>query len=629
MGNFSRDTFDRIKHYVGVRLQQGVPLVDADWNELEDIKKYELQAFLKWFVGSGVPQGNDGFRIAPAAGADNDFVVRGGDGTAAGAGYCLVEGWDVINESNLRYTDQPLFDNAALAAAWGVDVLPPLTTPGGDRTDAVFLDVWEREVDSGEDGTLVNPLIGLETCVRVRREWVVRVAENASSPPAAPARHQFYHLATLRRPDGAAAILASQIEDRRLTGLTIGSWHDTRQIVRDAFGDGYTLEHDGEPNLKVSLREAINTLLQGGVPMTPPAPLTVDAAHDIEPTAVRDNEDNIWVFWYATRGGNYDIWYNRYLRANDEWEGEVQLTTHAGIDYQPRAVVDRDGDVWVFWQSNRSGNYDIWYNRYGRASGTWIGDQQLTTHTSSDFSPRPVVDLDGNIWVFWQSDRSGNNDIWGNRHDRTAGTWGSDVQLTTDTGGDQIPHAVVNGAGDIWVFWYANRSGNTDVFARRHDRAAAAGTWDPEVRLTSDAGTDYNPHAVVDADGEVWMFWQSTRSGDSKIWYRRHTRAANSWTAETQLTSAGGLDDRANAMVDSKGDVWVVWHSLRSGNYDVWYNHFSRAAGWSGDRPVTTDTGHDLNAWIVGDGEGDIWVVWNSLRSGNYDVWYRKLIPEI
>lgn len=64
MGNFSRNTFDALKHYVGVRLQQGVPLVDADWNELEDIRRFELQAFLKWFVGDGVPAGNDGFRIA-------------------------------------------------------------------------------------------------------------------------------------------------------------------------------------------------------------------------------------------------------------------------------------------------------------------------------------------------------------------------------------------------------------------------------------------------------------------------------------------------------------------------------------------------------------------------------------
>src|SRR5215207_4039206 len=57
-----------MKHYVGVRLQQGVPIVDADWNELEDIRRYELQAFLKWFVGDGVPAGNDGFRIKAMSG---------------------------------------------------------------------------------------------------------------------------------------------------------------------------------------------------------------------------------------------------------------------------------------------------------------------------------------------------------------------------------------------------------------------------------------------------------------------------------------------------------------------------------------------------------------------------------
>src|SRR5262245_50301665 len=107
MGNFSRDTFDRLKHYVGVRLQQGVPIVDADWNELEDIRKYELQDFLRWFIGSGVPEGNSGFHIE-AVSDPNDFTIRGGDGTSEGAGRLLAEGLDILNENDLRYTAQPL-----------------------------------------------------------------------------------------------------------------------------------------------------------------------------------------------------------------------------------------------------------------------------------------------------------------------------------------------------------------------------------------------------------------------------------------------------------------------------------------------------------------------------------------
>ncbi|MBP1468721.1 tail fiber domain-containing protein [Candidatus Chloroploca sp. M-50] len=363
MGNFSRNTFDALKHYVGVRLQQGVPLVDADWNELEDIRRFELQAFLKWFVGDGVPAGNDGFRIEstgdsliltlPAANfvtrvypelevlwsevswalgfgpgtvqaewndgssvhviraarrdgspvqlistnlwsmsaeqeawlhnndepllfrirphdqapwtrftatigssvgysifmeainsatrnpadpdpgivvsaaisAANDFVIKGGDGTPSGAGRCLVDGWDVINESSLTYTAQPLYNNSTRAALWGVDPLLPLNA-ASNRTDLVYLDVWEREVVGDDDRAhMINPVIGIETCVRIKREWVVRVAEGvAEDTKAIPqnlrrAHHAYYPLARLHRKAGQAGI--GEIDDLRRTELGV------------------------------------------------------------------------------------------------------------------------------------------------------------------------------------------------------------------------------------------------------------------------------------------------------------------------------------------------------------------------------------------------------------------------
>ena len=47
MGKISPDTFNQSKQYVNVRLQQGVPIVDADWNEMDDIRKHEHQTFLQ------------------------------------------------------------------------------------------------------------------------------------------------------------------------------------------------------------------------------------------------------------------------------------------------------------------------------------------------------------------------------------------------------------------------------------------------------------------------------------------------------------------------------------------------------------------------------------------------------
>src|SRR5262247_928547 len=77
MAIISTSTFKPLEARCNVRLQQGVPIVDADWNELDDIRQFELRAYLKSFVGDGVPEGNDGFRI-DAMGVADDFMINAG-----------------------------------------------------------------------------------------------------------------------------------------------------------------------------------------------------------------------------------------------------------------------------------------------------------------------------------------------------------------------------------------------------------------------------------------------------------------------------------------------------------------------------------------------------------------------
>lgn len=268
MGNFSRDTFDKLKHYVGVRLQQGVPLVDADWNEQEDIRKYELQAFIKWFIGDGVPSGNNGFLIESLyiENLDNDFLIKGGDGTPEGAGRCIVGGWDVINESDLRYQEQRLYNNNDLAEQWGVAPVSPLPVEKGNLEAVVYLDVWEREVDSDEDENIKNEAIGIETCVRLKREWVVRVAEG-NEVPDSEAGHVHYLLAILNWLSDSGMIYPDNIRDRRGVCLPLAELTTEISEARGShhnLGDrlNVLLKTDGE--LKSDVVKAEN-ILDGSV----------------------------------------------------------------------------------------------------------------------------------------------------------------------------------------------------------------------------------------------------------------------------------------------------------------------------------------------------------------------------
>ncbi len=159
-GNFSnqgKHTFDSTKHNIGVRLQQGVPILDRDWNEMDDIRRYFERMLRKWYIGNGVPKDNNGFKIAaPPDKRDNDFLIK--------AGRCMVNGYDIENEKDTYYSVQ-VSSNAEL-----------LTTPTANRKFLVYLEVWTDTVDSTDDQSLKNNQdINMETCIRDRLFWKVGI----------------------------------------------------------------------------------------------------------------------------------------------------------------------------------------------------------------------------------------------------------------------------------------------------------------------------------------------------------------------------------------------------------------------------------------------------------------------
>lgn len=223
-GNFSnnkKDTFDPQKGYIGIRLQQNVPLLDRDWNEMEDLRRYQEILLRREYIGNGTP--NDGFRISALATPANDFVISHGS--------YLVEGFDVVlpppaTSDPLKYSDQS-----------GV---PPLTVPAQtNRTDTVYLDVWIEEVTEDQDPSLGNPDdVEMETCIRHKLTWCVRVAEGSANYD-----HQDHHhsvdLATLIRPQDKIEIEDTDIVDLRRTDLSLKKLKDIIDLLAvNANGDG-------------------------------------------------------------------------------------------------------------------------------------------------------------------------------------------------------------------------------------------------------------------------------------------------------------------------------------------------------------------------------------------------------
>lgn len=205
VGNFSnggQDTFDPDRDYVGIRLQQGVPLLDRDWNELEDIRRHYERALRAFYVGSGVPD-TAGFAVTPLSpAADHDVLI--------GVGRCSVNGYDVENRAPVAFSEQ------------GDGTLLPAPPDDGPLALTLYLEPAVERVDAGFDPRLANAQdVNVETCVRDRLVWAVRAVRQPDLPPPGT-----YPLADVVRPAGSTRIEAAHIVDRRRTGLSLAGTVD-------------------------------------------------------------------------------------------------------------------------------------------------------------------------------------------------------------------------------------------------------------------------------------------------------------------------------------------------------------------------------------------------------------------
>ncbi len=153
-GDFSRETFDPLRHFSRVLVQQGRLQIDADSNEQSDILLHYLRTLASDLIGKHGGPG-DGFSIGMLTGAPKlDFSIA--------PGRYYVDGVLAENDAaDLSYTRQRGYTNA--------EVLPD-----GKRS-LVYLDVWERHVTALDDESIREVALGqADTTTRAQVVWQVR-----------------------------------------------------------------------------------------------------------------------------------------------------------------------------------------------------------------------------------------------------------------------------------------------------------------------------------------------------------------------------------------------------------------------------------------------------------------------
>ena len=102
----------------------------------------------------------------------------------------------------------------------------------------------------------------------------------------------------------------------------------------------------------------------------------------------------------------------------------------------PRIAYDNGASrISVVWQDNRRGHYDIWYSSSGDGGATWTPSIRVNNDTVNPAAHKmePSLDvLDGAVYVAWQDQRNGNDDIYFTWSSDGGATWTNQNTFVTD-----------------------------------------------------------------------------------------------------------------------------------------------------------------------------------------------------
>ena len=193
----------------------------------------------------------------------------------------------------------------------------------------------------------------------------------------------------------------------------------------------------------------------------------------------------------------------------------MRLTADSQDQCNPDLAAGPDGKVYVAWQDNRRGNWDIFASvnsdRQNFSKETRVSD-------SNDNEINPAIAVDGQspsrVYVAWQDGRNGNQDIY------VAGSANAFVattisRVTTDMADQTEPDIAVGGQNIAYVVWTDMRNGQADLYGA----ASSAGPW-TNVPIVTSAGEQTDPAVAAEPGGScLHLLWVDNAGGDQDIYY--------------------------------------------------------------------------------------------------------------
>jgi hypothetical protein len=138
------------------------------------------------------------------------------------------------------------------------------------------------------------------------------------------------------------------------------------------------------------------------------------------------------------------------------------------------------------------------------------------------------------------------------------------------------------------------------------------------------------PRSISDGAGGAFVAWEDYRSGNADVYAQHFDASGNTlWGANgTVVVSQTGGQEAPVLTSDGSGGIIVAWQDSRSGTYDIYAQGLDAAGAprWApGGVPICMATGNQVLQVATEDAAGGAIIAWRDLRGIDSDIFVQRV----
>ena len=131
----------------------------------------------------------------------------------------------------------------------------------------------------------------------------------------------------------------------------------------------------------------------------------------------------------------------------------------------------------------------------------------MSNNAGNSFEPQ-IAASGNNVYVTWQDDTPGNNDIFFAVSNNNGTSFGTPINLSNNAGNSFNPQIATSG-NNVYVTWQDNTPGNFDIFFAVSNNNGQ--TFITRINFSNTLGTSSDPQ-IASSGNNVYVTWEDKHS---------------------------------------------------------------------------------------------------------------------